>query len=182
MQNAVQRLRLVIDNIDSLLIKLLNKRFKISLNIQKLKNGDLGFSPSRERQILSKCSSDELRDTYLCVLSNSRRMPDSIKWYFIESSEKKRCDDARRHLVKIFGAACSSGLKTVKSNETIKPEKNEKYIIISPEEPGAASGAQLEAGGVYKYCQYRLCGELIFTFYSNIKPAFDNDLNVVINL
>jgi chorismate mutase len=182
MQNAVQRLRLVIDNIDSLLIKLLNKRFKTSLNIQKLKNDGLGFSPSRERQILAKCSSGELKDTYLSVLSNSRRIPDGIKWYFIESGDRPRRAVVRQYLTKIFGVGCLSGLKIIKNNEAPKPKRNEKYIVISSDNFATDSGALSGADAIYKYCEYRLDGEMIFSFYSNIKPAFDNDLNVVINL
>ena len=178
MQNAVQRLRLVIDNIDSLLIKLLNKRFKTSLNIQKLKNDGLGFSPSRERQILAKCSSDELKDTYLGVLSNSRRIPEGIKWYLTESENKQCGAPVMQYLTKIFGVNRLNGLKITKKNEPFKIKKNEKFIMISTQNFETSACAD----EVYKYCEYRHGGEIIFSFYSNIKPAFDHDLNVIINL
>lgn len=178
MQNAVQRLRLVIDNIDSLLIKLLNKRFKTSMNIQKLKNDGIGFSPSRERQILAKCSSEAIKDIYLGVLSNSRRMPEDIKWYFIEDEDNHRCGLIREYLAKIFGVDRLNAMTTIKKNETVKNKKNEKFIIISPEDFESETGAC----AIYKYCEYRRGGDIIFSFSSNIKPAFDYDLSVVINL
>ena len=131
MQSAVKKLRLVIDNIDSLIIKLLNKRLKTSAGIQKIKNAALPFSPSREKQILAKCPAGEIFSIYLSVLMNSRKFAKNIKWYYISGADQKADQKALALFSKIFGPAIAPavivGEKNLKDgNVEFKARKDDK--------------------------------------------------------
>lgn len=180
MQNAVKRLRLVIDNIDSLLVKLLSKRLKTSAAIQKLKSSGLFFSPSREKQILSKCPDGRLTDVYMAVLRNSRNAPENIEWHFIASGKPKADGAAMEYFIKIFGGGIK--LKNSKSVKDLKaaPGKNVVIISAAPRLEGGCEAAG--SGKIYRYCEYRLKKRHIFSFYSSVPPAFESDLNVTISL
>ena len=180
MHNAVKRLRLVIDNIDSLLVKLLSKRLKTSAAIQKLKSSGLSFSPSREKQILSKCPDRRLADVYMAVLRNSRNAPENIEWHFIEAGGPKADGAALEYFTKIFGSGIK--LKKSKSLKNLKAVPGKGVVIISAS-PRVESDS--EAAGfrkLYRYCEYRLKKRHIFSFYSSVPPAFESDLDVTINL
>lgn len=180
MQNAVKRLRLVIDNIDSLLVKLLSKRLKTSAAIQKIKSSGLFFSPSREKQILSKCPDGRLTDIYMAVLRNSRNAPENIDWHFIAAGNPKADGAAMEYFRKIFGGGIK--LKNSKSVKDLNAAPGKGIVIIS-----ASTGIEgdYEASGlgkIYRYCEYRLKKRHIFSFYSSVPPAFESDLDVTISL
>lgn len=180
MQNAVKRLRLVIDNIDSLLVKLLSKRLKTSAAIQKLKNSGLFFSPSREKQILSKCPDGRLTDVYMAVLRNSRKAPENIEWHFIASGSLKTDGAAMEYFTKIFGSGIK--LKNSKSLKEMKAAPGKGVVIISASPRVEGGCAAAGNGKLYRYCEYRLKKRHLFSFYSSVPPAFEADLNVTISL
>ncbi|HOT75345.1 MAG TPA: chorismate mutase [Candidatus Wallbacteria bacterium] len=180
MQSAVKKLRLVIDNIDSLIIKLLNKRLKTSAGIQKIKSASLPFSPSREKQILAKCPAGEIFSIYLAVLMNSRKFAKNIKWYYISGADKKSDEKAMALFSKIFGSGISPSVLGGEKN--LKEALAGKAVIISPR--GDLSGAA-ECGykmKLYKYCDYKIKNRPVFSFYSTIEPAFESDLDAVIDI
>jgi len=180
LHNAVKRLRLVIDNIDSLLVKLLSKRLKTSAAIQKLKSSGLFFSPSREKQILSKCPDQRLADVYMAVLRNSRKAPENIEWHFISAGSPKADGAAVEYFTKIFG--CGFKLKKSKSVKDLKTASGKGAVIISASQRVEGDYEAAGLGKLYMYCEYRLKKRHIFSFYSNVPPAFESDLNVTISL
>lgn len=180
LRNAVLRSRMVIDNIDSLIVKLLGKRLKTSAGIQKLKSSGLFFSPSREKQILSKCPSPQIADIYMAVMRNSRNAPKGLSWIFLPSGDAAADETAKKYFTKVFGE--DTGIKEVKDLNNALKKAGKGLVIISPA-GGLETAADKAAGSpLYRYCDYRLKKKLLFVFYSSVPPAFEDDLGVEINL
>jgi len=180
MQSAVKKLRLVIDNIDSLIIKLLNKRLKTSAGIQKIKNAGLPFSPAREKQILAKCPAGEIFSIYLSVLMNSRKFAKNIKWYYISGADQKADQKALALFSKIFGPAIAPAV--IVGEKNLKEALAGKSVIISPRGDLSASEKCGYKIKLYKYCDYKIKSRTVFSFYSTIEPAFESDLDAVIEI
>jgi len=65
------KLRKKIDRIDDKIINFLEKRFILTDEIKKYKNKT--YDPKREEYILSKISSNEIKNIYLSIFKNSKK-------------------------------------------------------------------------------------------------------------
>ncbi len=181
MKNTIERLRTVIDNIDALIIKLLNKRLKTSSNIQKIKNDGLGFSPARERQILMKCQSTEIKNIYANILSNSRKIPGSIKWCFLRCGDIKKDRLALENFNKIFGRECYLKLKKITGRKGEKIKYRHNTVIITAldaiDDYFSSNGPQF-----VKYCEYQRENETLFSFYYEKNASFEPCHDIIIKI
>jgi len=179
MENTVKKLRSVIDNVDTLLMKLLNKRFKISRQLQKIKKHPVSYSPARENEILSKCPCGDTLRIYRTLLKQSRIFSENIKWLFINSGNKTADTLALKHFDEIFGG--HDKLKFYDSPSELKIPARSPAVIITAGNIGNSLGCDIEKK-LFKYCEYKEKKRAVFGFYSTVAPLFECDLNVTVNL
>ena len=179
MQSSFKKLRYFIDNIDSLILKLLSKRIRISKKIQSLKPSPMKFSPAREKEILKNCPREAL-DVYLSILAVSRSWPADAKWFFIPGENAESDKLAMQYFRKIFGA-------DIKIIEAAAPEEiaetaqkaseNKPLFVICP---GRSKPFGRAEDLFFKHAGYKKGGRKLFDFYSTAAPA--EEKSVTINL
>ncbi|HNY12982.1 MAG TPA: chorismate mutase [Candidatus Wallbacteria bacterium] len=179
MQSSLKKLRYFIDNIDSLILKLLSKRIKISKKIQLLKPSPVKFSPAREKDILKNCSR-EATDIYLAILAVSRSWPPGAKWFFMSGGNAVRDDLAMQYFRKIFGA----GIKIIKNAdikeilENARNASDNKPVFVIRQGSSKTAGPFEEL--FFRHADYKKSGRKLFEFCSTAAP--DDEKGVTINL
>jgi len=179
LQSSFKKLRYFIDNIDSLIFKLLSKRIRISKKIQALKPSPLKFSPAREKEILKNCPREAL-DVFFAVLAVSRIWPAGAKWFFMSGGNEGRDELALRFFRKIFG----DGIKLSETNdikallETAGNASGNKPVFIISHISSWFKGPAGEL--FFKHAEYKKGARKLFEFYSTIAP--ENEKSVTITL
>lgn len=172
----ILHLRQIVDNIDNLILKLLEKRFQITTKIQKLKSESLNsfFSPERENEILKRCNNPKIFDVYVTILKNSRTCNSNIKWYFFNTNIKKDNLILKQLVKHIFG---NVNLKKISNLDNINLNYN--FILISQKLISRKQFKMFKK--LYHYCTYKNNQKNLFHIYSNLLPT-TNKLPIIINL
>lgn len=179
MQSTFKKLRYFIDNIDSLILKLLNKRIKISKKIQILKPSPFKFSPARENEILKNCSRETI-DIYLSILSASRSWPAGTKWFFIGGEDIERDQLALRYFHKIFGDGVKINVaaKNKEINECAKNATDSNPVIVIRQ--GSSKLTWDGAKFFFKHADYKKGARKLFEFYSTAAPTDEKSVTITL--